>query len=331
MNNQFNEPQIVPSPQNHEIKVEDIDSLITDGKGLEVIQKIGYQEYRNRLANFSYSQFIQKVMDEKKRHEETIQSSSPTESKAPGWVITNANDEALKRTLQLGKELQTQFPYEGTSPFYVDNSRTNKIWVFGKDFPQTKIDEDYKMTRIYLSPPTANLPEAFSSLVNALERNGCLSQIQVALNLEVLEAESLNKDHERNSIIIYAKGDTPPMDKIAKAIMDAKNLLPSSWVTSERAQLELADEMARDFMIPLDSTTGLVEIRGEESYHNVRGRIAADLLKDFRLLRQKNIEPYFDALNPQTPGNFFTFDFLEERRSYMPGLVFNLNNPDRKP
>lgn len=305
------------SESSHEANVENI----IEGRGLEEVDRIGWEAYREALTEISYSDIIKKQAEQIER---ISSSQSKSDKGAPEWVIHNQNTEAKVRAEKLSAWFTEEYGEKRSSSFFAFKDRDKKLVVRGRDVNLDEQKAEFLVTRIYFSVPTRNSPEAFKALFNTLTDEGIMGNVEVSLNLESYEAESLDKSFENNTIIIYSYGSKPElMQKIAKAIKRAKDEHPDLW---ELPPLDLAkakEGIAKDFMIPLDDTISFVEASNLGSYHaGPRGRMFHEITGEMPTTKMSldKLANKFKDWTPQQPG---LFEQDSERRRCMPALVFS--------
>jgi hypothetical protein len=188
------------------------------------------------------------------------------------------------------------------------------------------------VTRLYFTVPTASSPEAFKTLFDYLVDAGVMTETAIALNLENYEDDSLGKAFEDNTIILYIHGKKPGlMEKIAKAVLNAKQGNPEPFKLSANSKAKSKEIMLKNFMIPLDDTTSFVEMPNNNSYHaDVRGQLFLDITGEMPHvgLPLDEFAGKVQTWTPQRPG---TVDGYPERRRYMPGLLFDKKISNTQP
>lgn len=313
----FEQIPVRESEDSLEVNVESI----IEGRGLEEINRIGWESYHEALTEISYSDIIKKQAEQIER---ISSNQSNGDKETPEWIVHNQNTEAKVRAGKLSVWFVEEYGEKRSSSFFAFKDRDKKLVVRGRNINLNEQKFESIVTRIYFSVPTKNSPEAFKSLFNTLTDEGIMGDVEVALNLESYEAESLDKPFENNTIIIYSYGSEPKlMQKIAKAIKRAKDEAPNLWELPSSDLVKAKEEIIKDFMIPLDDTTSFVEANNLGSYHaGPRGRMFHEITGEMPTAKMSlnDLSDKFKNWTPQQPG---LFEQDPERRRYMPALVLS--------
>ncbi len=311
------------TPTEKEFSEVNIENVL-EGRGLEEIARVGWGKYREALTQNSYADIIDHQIDQ---IEEIKLREEPKTGRVPEWLIHNLNVKASARARELSEFLTTEYAKDKQSSFFAYQDRGKKLIVQGRETIMDEKDTpiDNHLTRIYLSVLTRNSPEAFKALFDSFVDEGVMDYVQLALNLENYEADSLDRPFEDNTIIIYVYGqNSDRLTKVAKAITRAKNESAQDLWKFGSEDLAKAKEMiTKDFMIPLDDTTAFVEAKDINSYHaGVYGRMRRAITGELPTteISLGELSDKFKKWTPEYPG------LIEEdpdRRCYMPALVFD--------
>lgn len=246
-------PETINNPQEVEDSSIDPEGTIGNPNTLELIKQIGWTKYREQLSKMSYTQIIR--------------SQQPTTE-----LVDGSEEAAWYRKNQIQQEniaelviVNQEFPkLEDTEQAHFWRQGDKKIWMQGEYLPS----DESLMTRIYLACPTKRVWEVFNGLCQKSHESGIARNIQVALNLENFQGESLAKTFEGNNIIIYIKGkaNSGLMTKLAEILLEAKQQV-EDWQMSEDALASNREETLRAFMIPLADQISFVEMPNGSSYH----------------------------------------------------------------
>mgnify|MGYP001596408663 CR=1 FL=1 len=172
------DPTNVKKIQEAKVVEEDMKS-IEDGHSLEVIERIGFENYRNLLCQTSYS----KIWDNLSARMATMDQSTKT----PEWMLADKKHSSKKRAIHLREKYLAAHPEEdGDQKFYCDEKIVKKLRIIGRE---KNIESKRFLRRVYLSVPTANMPEISEELFKTMDRDGLLSQTETAMNMEVYDEE----------------------------------------------------------------------------------------------------------------------------------------------
>ena len=297
---------------------------ILEGRGLHEISRVGWAEYRRRLAEIPYGEIA-------KREVEKIKSlrrdSAGVKWYEEGFIIKK-NREAFQRVQELSKWLTTEYARNGPFSFFAGQSN-KKLTVQGRKEGGMCTKEgdpiDHHCTRIYFTVPTMNSPEAFKLLFSHLVDAGVMDRISLTLNLETFQGdfEKLSQD---NTLIIYIFQNNPDLlTRVCKAIAQAKSSSTKEWEMGSSAIAHVKESMLKNFEIPLDDTTAFVESDNSGSYHsNYRPYMYHELTGS----DPANPVPLDELVSdlkrytPEKPGKFSYYPQLRYRRMYSPGLNF---------
>lgn len=313
-----------PAQENHEKEksLEVSSENVLEGRGFEEIERIGWQKYRAALVNLSYGDIVEKQVSQIKQLE--AQQEYKT-GKTPEWITHEQNVEARGRARNLSSEFSEKYSKEKLLTYYSYQDRGKKVFVNGKNI---EVDDKNNpigrpVTRFYFSVPTKSSPEAFKSLFTSLVDEGVMGKIQLALNLENYQGESLDKSFENNNLVLYAYGENPQlMEKITKAITRAKRSSPDAWQLSATNTAKAKEEMVKDFMIPLDDTTAFVEMDNLRSYHaDVRGHVYYELLGEMPHMKKTSIDEFAKKVKERTANTRGVLSEFPKRKRNMPALV----------
>ncbi len=314
-------PSFIPAEkESPKVNVENI----LEGRGLEEISRVGWGKYREALVQTSYADIIDHQIDQ---IEEVRLKQETKTTPVPEWLVHNLNVKASMRAKELSKFLTTEYSKDKQSSFFAYQDQGKKLMVQGRE---TMTDGKYipidnHLTRIYLTVLTRNSPEAFKALFNSFVDEGAMDYVQLALNLENYQADSLDRPFEDNTIIIYVYGqNSDRLTKVAKAISRAKNESPQDlWKFDSENLAKAKETIAKDFMIPLDDTTAFVEAKNTMSYHAgaygiMRRSITGEL--PTTKINLQELSDKFKKWTPELPG---LIEGDSDRRCYMPALVFD--------
>lgn len=305
-----------------EIKIlEHARDQIKNGQCLEIINEIGWEEFKKILIDTNYSEIVEGAI---KQIQDLEQINKDTNTgPAPEWLTHNNNEEAKLRIKKVETELMAHFSQSDSTPCVV-HSNAKKIMVSGNSIARNDRGESVEtpVTRIYFSVATQRSPEAFKALIIGLEQQGILDTIEVAYNLENFEGDSINKIFENNTIILYVYGTKPNiLEKISQTITEVKNDNPDPWKLSARSLIRSKENVAKDFMIPLDDTTAFVEMPSNESYHStVRGHVFQELTGQFPWTKM-NLSDFSKSLSVWKKDHPNSVAGFKNRLKHMPGIL----------
>lgn len=314
-------PEQAPEVEHAEADVENI----LEGRGLEEIAKVGWGKYREVLTRSSYADIIER---QARQIDEIKLEAGEKTAPLPGWVVHGKNVAASDRARNLSAWLRAEYSRDKSASFYSDQDRGKKLITQGREEIMDERDRplDGRLTRIYFTVPTGSSPEAYKALFDSFVDEGVMGRVQLALNLENFQADSLDRTFENNTIIAYVYGDSPPvMTKIAKAITRAKKeSSPELWALAPKDLAKAKESMVRDFMVPLDDTTAFVEAKDINSYHSgSRGRMFQAITGEIPYrtnITLEGIAAKFKTWTPDRPG---LLEDNPERRRFMPALVWD--------
>lgn len=285
------------------------DQIIT-GQGLKATVKHGWERFRETLLSVSYGELLQAQLPRI-----TVRQSPLLADQRLGRAEAVAAESAADR---LGADLVASYPFAGKGPFY-SYAETNKYWVCGKEKGQ-----QFPLTRIYIGQKAGLATETFSRFFTELNRQGCLSRLDLALNRDEC-FDPAGPVLINNAIIIYVmKSDLAVLPDICRAIAAAE--VDLGLTAAERARLN--EDNLRDFMVPLAETAAFVEMPGNNSYHaDARNYIFRELFRRPAFMGELSLAEMrreFDRWSPDNPGYFQAKAYmrLDCRRKFMPALVF---------
>jgi len=133
-----------------------------------------------------------------------------------------------------------------------------KISVIGRHYPEHRKGV---LTRIYIGLDPRKAADAFEALVEELDRDGVLSEINSALNMEELGKKILAE----NSIILYEPLSRPEiLDRIMQAYNKAKARNPQAFDLTPNQRATIIRENLRGYKAILDQNLSFVEIAEED-------------------------------------------------------------------
>ena len=300
-------------------KTDDDKEKIEQGRGLEVIGKVGWKNYRENVAQLSYADFV------KNQAAQIADLESRPQQQKTEWVISQENAQAAERTAKLSKWMTGNYGKDKSANFIAYQDGNKKLMVRGRNIQLNKngAPTELPVTRVYLTVPTRTSPEAMQALFTTMTDEGAMANADLALNLENYQGQSANKSFENNTLVLYVYGDKPDvLSKVAKAIQRAKQeSKPELWQLPDGDLAQAKKEMVADFMVPLDDTTAFVEADNLGSYHQgPRGRIYTDLTGEMpgQKIDLNKLQKSMETFTPTRPG---LFDQDKNRRRYMPALI----------
>jgi hypothetical protein len=319
----FEKPTPEPVSQHVEITPDVNRENIINGRGFEEIENVGWQKYRETLADMSYGDIVERQAEEVER---LASGQDYKTGKLPEWIIEKANSESSQRATEMATWFTQEYGKEKSATFTAFKDREKKLIARGKDIPLTENGEPVErpVTRLYFSVPTKNAPEIFKEVFTALADEGEMRKVDLALNLESYQSDSLKKESESNTIVLYTYGkDSQLMESIAKSVRRAKNASPDKWEMSRSGKGKAKETMIKEFLIPLDENVAFAEMPNLESYHaNAYGRISEEVT---------GIPPYMKVPLKEFTEKVKTFtsrfrnaftDFPNRRRN-MPALIID--------
>lgn len=290
---------------------------IEDGQGLEVIENIGWEKYRQTLEQVPYA----RIFEKRSQKIQGINQNAPEDN----WVTSHHNIDADKRAGDLSRKFQSGFTKDTGNPFIVEIEGDTKLWVHGSE---SNPDNKKFLRRIYLDIPTQNLPEVFDLLSNSLIENDLMRHIQIAMNLESFDDS--DQYSASNAIVIYISGDKPElMTKIAEIISQVKQDNEDLFTRPDWAKALATKAAVGELMIPLDDDIAFVEQTGEASYH---AQILPQIYKELGLnlgVNSSNLDDLYRNIKPfsaQRPGELNPDNsILVGRKKYSPALILDAN------
>lgn len=303
---------------------------VIGGKGIEVVNETGWENYRKMLDLLGWSQLA----------ESQISSIKYLKERSKKEASTIPNDEAMETRARIRnyvKETRDKYPRTSNLPYFaaseVDTTDTGKkLTIWGKDVP--KFGKE-KTTRIYMALTEVGMRFAFDALREELAQNGAINKMILALNLETLQNADPN-EVDNNAVIMYVPDSNPEvLTKICQAIKAAKEKQPNAFKLTAKQLASVKTGSTAEFMVPLDDTTAFVEVekvKGGASYHStVMAEMRKYVYRGFDTLDQQglpNMEVYNETLNyrPKTvrdSAKIYDSEGRKElpRRYAMPGLV----------
>lgn len=293
------------------------------GKGFEEIEKHGWDEYRKALTTVSFSQMIERQMQDIERLQQEAAQNPQTLTEEE--LITQ-NKAALERVNKLRQQLLQDYSNDKGFSFYTHESH-NKFNIQGKN---VNFDA-WPLRRIYVTTYTRTAPETYTSLFEALREENALDSLTLTLNRESYHTGSEKNNFYDNTIIIYVHGEQPEvMQKIAVAMQKAKENAQQSWRMHPEDLAEAKMGLLSKFKIPLDDASGFVEASDNASYdHGEEKDMGRELYINYQYPlawgpKITTFEGIRQGLKPYTPDNPGRFESkgLAMRRKYMPGLLF---------
>ena len=157
-------------PNREELQIESKEQLpnieyICEGKGLEEIQRTGFEKFRAALANMSYAEIAGKQLEQIKHMKAAEVSRSTTG--APEWVREELNRRAGDRANELADKLVKDYGKDGSATFVAHGGRgRKKLMVSGRHIERDEqgAPRENLVARVYFSVDSAKAPEAFKSL-----------------------------------------------------------------------------------------------------------------------------------------------------------------------
>lgn len=297
---------------------------IIEGHGWKEIERVGWEAYRQGLEDVSYGQIIDRQLAPIRELQQTPLPPHVGETSRSTIIVRNSD--ANIRATQLASKMLKTHGLDSRGSFIAAQPGSKKLLARGRSVETS----DLPVRRFYFSVLTRKAPEAFQSLIDALEQEDAMEHCDVVLNLETFQAD-LDQPLQNNTIILYMCGDHPEqMTKVAHAVQNAKEQgNPEAWKMGPKEEGRARESMLRDFIIPLDSTSGFVEMPSVQSYHaNDRGRMYQELSRGPVSLKvsTESLQQELNRWTPEKPG-IFSDTSLAHRRRYMPGLVFEKTNP----
>jgi len=245
-------------------------------------------------------------------------------------MLADKKHSSNERAIRLRQEYLAAHPEDdGDQKFYCDGTIEKKLRIIGRE---RNTENKHFLRRVYLSVPTANMPEISEELFKIMERDDLLSETEIAMNMEVYGEEGAS---EINSIVIYIFGNKPElMTKAFKAIKEAKTNTVELWNKSDADRYSSLKKTLGDLMIPVDDDVAFVEMADGPgySYHSgISNRIRRELdpmsfsgVADFNRIKKG-----LDQFAPSTPGPMSpdtddtAYYDISARNKYMPALVFD--------
>jgi hypothetical protein len=298
-----------------------IKEKIIAGKGFEVISEIGWDAYRKKLETMSYVDMIRSQFSDIRELGWKASDKPITED------TRDLNRQSKARFNTLSKELWGEFNTTNGYPFSA-GPISNKFSIRGVDFDMGKIDENHPLLRMYFSVYTKHAPEAYKSLFEELKEINGLREVDLTFFPHGAYKDP-DARFQNNAIIIYAPNPTAEtMQNIAQATMQAKAKHPEFWQMDPKDEAAVRKNNALFFNIPLDATTGFVEMTHTESYDHGE---KLEISEEFKVSHEEELtlfglESQMSAYSPTHPGKFrHRAGGMKFRRKYMPGLIFRDN------
>lgn len=297
---------------------------ILEGRGWEEIERVGWESYRQELEKVSYGEIASRRIG-RIRELEALPLPPNTGKTSPG-SLQALNDQAKVRSYELSASLSQEHSREKGGSWHAFRQGDKKLTARGQLNPRNERGEPVErpIRRFYFSVLTRKAPEAYQSLLSALAENGAIDNIDLVLNLETFQ-EPDPKSFENNALILYSFGnDAELMNKIATAVRQAKESSPDAWSMGANDKGRAMNSVLRDFLVPLDDTSGFVEMPTTQSYHSgTRGHIYEEMVGEpsSRGTTTEEIAKRISMWKPEKPGLFLDSS-LRNRRRYMPALLF---------
>lgn len=300
---------------------------IIAGKGLEVVNRKGWQFYRQELEYLTW----EPIANTQIHQINALREQAKTE---PPFVVNQSEAIQIRnRVLQYTEDSIALHPREGQEAYYAHKDG-NKLYFTGKNFPKFGVGNT---TRIYMALRQGAMPFAMESLREQLAANSAIDRMFLVLNLEAIQGQD-STGVDNNAVVMYIPDSDPQtLARVSSAITEAKKQKPKVFELTSQQLADAKTASTVEFMIPLDDTTWFVEVEpqqkgGTESYHqgvfaemrtsvyrgfspvNDEGLPNIDIYKetlDTRRAEIRNIAPIIDH-NSQKPL---------PRRLSMPALV----------
>ena len=103
----------------------------------------------------------------------------------PGMDAGGQKHSSKKRAIHLKKKLAAHPEEDGDQKFYCDEKIVKSYVLDGKKHREQEVSQ-----KVYLSVPTANMPEISEELFKTMDRDGLLSQTETTMNMEVYDEGS---------------------------------------------------------------------------------------------------------------------------------------------
>lgn len=312
-----------------------------EGKGFEEIINKGWNEYREGLLKTSFSQIIEANLQDIHRLEEEARNNPQV---LPPDELIRLNRVAAERANQLKIDVPAKSPHGPDADFQAFYDKdVDKIHIRGKNHDANP----FPLRRIYFTTNLRTAPEAYLSLFETLNEEDVIQDIDLALNMDNFQESVMTSGSLNDSIILYIKGEQPEnMQKIAKAVKKAKTKNPAVW---QMTPAELADAkrtMLENFKIPLDDTTGFVEMADRFSFDTqdqIKIRDELHVWGPRYYPNEPNRPPYAGSIQLEelqtrmrhyTPDKPEVFTYkggsMPHRRKFMPALLYDLAIPNQE-
>ena len=316
------------SPKDEQAKTPEVWNIIA-GKGIEVISRRGWQEYRDQLERLNWEPFANTQIHQIKNLREKAKSEIPYD-----------DSEAIQTRAKIRKyveETRQKYPKDSSSPYVALSDKGSqlgkKLTIVGRETPDFGKE---KATRVYMAIDEGGMRHGFEALREELSANGALGKMILALNLEVLDNEDPRRV-DNNAIIMYVSdSNSDTLTKISNAIIRAKERQPVAFKLSSKQLADVNSESAAEFMVPLDDTSWFVEVepqQGLQSYHSsIFAEMRSSVYRGYDTVIDglPNISTYKETLESRRPEIRNTARIIDHnsgkplpRRLAMPGLVVN--------
>ena len=311
-----NVPNIFESETNNELQ------SIAEGNGFEVIERIGWAEYRRLLAQVPYSEMIGHKINQIQTLQELTQPLIDKDE------LRRRNFEAAQKIPNIIKFFEQEHGQRvlsnNSNPYYAF-STDKKLTIRSRKNDPTNIQF---LRRIYHAVPTASVPQVFHTMFEAMVDNGAMGAgMDLVLNRENFPEDVSASDYEAsfntNTIISYVYEDDPElMQKVVKAALEVQSAHPEYYELPPQEEINLKTAHIRDFLIPLDDRTAFAEMTDTSSYHSgVVTPIYFELFGwDFPSLEvfHERMQKY----SSEQPGEFSSeYSTLKRRKMYQPALI----------
>lgn len=290
---------------------------VIEGRGLEVVGRLGWAAYREILERLSWVPIAETQLVQISELKKKALREPPYETDR----------------IQAAKIRQAIRDFAATSGYRPDIH--NKVYAGGNALPEPGRE---KTTRIYLALREGGAVYAFQTLKEQCAEKHILDKIMVVLNLETIDKPD-PCDADNNTVIIYSLDSDPEiLGRAAAAITSAKRKHPGFFELTSKQLADVKAESTAEFMVPLDDTTWFVEVepskkKGLESYHTA-------ILADFRMslyrahpslvggmpnlnVYQETVRQYGNAHGDEPLIRSYFTGKLMPRRMMMPALVVN--------
>ena len=232
------------------------EELITNA-GLEIIDRYGWELYREEVAKISYYELIKGKATHFKKVRRNLLFHIKLKNQIKGkYMLFRAYGVKTKLDRLNQYNLYTTYLITGRKIVVTGNNVNSSI------FP---------LRRVYITPPLHISQEVYLSLVNTFISAGLINDITIVYNLEALQSDENSKENYASNIIvlyIWQKSSKKLTDIFKLLLTFKKAATKGIWPDSSEWLWKDFEKTMTTLAIPLASGISLVEMMGNLSYHD---------------------------------------------------------------